>query len=173
MQRFKKPTLCPWVLLVFPVLLCWYDQGYCLTPEEIFLWVAQEMAIEDAYAMPPIRFVDKEKLCAAFKNGNRKAYLRWESEYGELQAEKIMKVYLKGVVGMFKPQTETVYVGSFLAPCRQQAILAHELTHYFQHLSKGSVNPDGYEADTRHLIREMEAYKIEKRFTKLFCETRE
>lgn len=170
MQQFKKRTLRPWVLLAMPFLLCWYDSGYCLTPQEIFLWVSQEMNIENADSLPSIRFVDKKELCAIFEKCNRNAYLRWESQYGELQARKIMKVYLKGVVGMFMPQTETVYVGSFLAPCRQEAILAHELTHYFQHLFEGPLDPDGGEADALHLIREMKAYRIEKRFTALFCD---
>ncbi len=63
-----------------------------------------------------------------------------------------------------------IYIGSFLSPCRREAILAHEMTHYFQNKVRGRTQPVGWEdAETMHFVREMEAYKIEKRYTEAFC----
>lgn len=155
---------------VIGIVLCfWLSPAKADDPIEIFMWVANEMQIDTAQAMPKILFVEKTELQAAFIEGNQKAFLRWEAEYGKVQAQRILDQYLEGVLGLFVPQTETIYVNTFLSPCRQQAILAHEITHFFQHLTHGVISPDQYGADMEHLVREMEAYKIEKKFMETHC----
>ena len=156
-------------LLAGMLTLLWLGQGYCLTAEEIFQWTARQMEIDHQLEMPPIHYVDGSELKQVFLDNNQKAYLRWESEYGQERARKILQLYLDEIIGLFDINTGSIFIGSFLSPCRRQAILAHEMTHYFQNKVRGA-SPVGFEdADTMHFVREMEAYKIEKRFTQTFC----
>jgi hypothetical protein len=147
----------------------WFGPARAAEPIQIFNWVADEMQINSVPSMPKILFVEKKVLQTVFINGNHKSYLRWEAEYGEAQAQRILNKYLEGVLGLFVPQTETIYVETSLPPCRRQAILAHEITHYFQHKIQGVISPDKYGADLEHLVREMHAYKIENKYTETFC----
>lgn len=156
-------------LLAGALILLWAGQGFCLTAEEIFEWTASQMEIDQQLEMPPVRYVEGVELKQVFIDNNKNAYLRWETEYGKKRAEEILQLYLDEIIGLYDVDSGVIYIGTFLSPCRRQAILAHEMTHYFQNKVRGT-HPVGWEdADTMHFVREMEAYKIEKRFTEAFC----
>lgn len=82
-----------------------------------------------------------------------------------------MANYLDRVLGLFNPETQIIYVASHLSPCEQQSILAHEITHYFQHLKDGPIALGHYGAEDQIMFREMEAYQIASKFKELFCDT--
>lgn len=169
MWKNSKKSFRLSLLASFAAILLWYGQGYCETNEEIYAWTVQQSKVTGTYEMPDIRFVDKEELKAAFKKGSENSYLRWEDEYGTDEAKKIMKEYLEGIVGLFDEKTRIIYVGNFMNQCRQQAVLAHELTHYLQNVTQGRIDPDSYGADNLYMMREWQAYTIEDRFTAAFC----
>ena len=170
MQKLNRQEKVLGLVGVIGSVLCiWFSPARADDPMQIYMWVAQEMQIDIDQAMPKILFVEKSELQAAFKEGNHKSYLRWEAEYGKVQAQRILNKYLEGVLGLFVPQTETIYVDAFLSPCRQEAILAHEISHFFQHLTHGVISPGQYGADMEHLVREMEAYQLEKKFVENHC----
>jgi hypothetical protein len=143
--------------------------GHCLSKEDIFAWVAARMNLHETHAIPTVMFVDKTDIQQAFIEGNRNGYLRWEKEYGKNKAEKILQSYLDDIVGLFNDKTRIIYVGSFMSPCKQQAVLAHEFTHYYQFVRQGPVPHGDVQEDLLRLSREMEAYAIEKQFEEAFC----
>ena len=84
-----------------------------------------------------------------------------------------MNFYLHEVIGFFVPDTQIIYVGSFLDACRLKSIVAHELTHYFQYKIYGKVDPNMIGADQIKLNQEMQAEIIEKRFINVVCQQSE
>lgn len=144
--------------------------GFCLSEEEIFNWVADRIEIYEHYVIPEVNIVDKESIQAAFIESNKNSYMRWEIEYGRDKAEKFLKDYLKEIVGLFNGKNQTIYVGSFIDPCKQQAVLAHEFVHYYQYATKGAIEPGAFQEDIRRFAREIEAYTIEKEFMETFCQ---
>jgi hypothetical protein len=166
----KQLPRWPQLLLIFSLVLFWFTPAYSQEPIDIYMWVAHEMDIRFIPAIPKIQFVQKEDLQAAFIKANQNAYLRWETEFGQAQAQKFMNTYLNGVVGLFEPQTESIFVFDNLSACRKMAVLAHEITHFFQHIKDGAIDIDAYGADVLHMVRELEAYKIENHYMEIFCE---
>lgn len=146
--------------------------GFCQSEEEVFIWTAQTLGVSPEVDMPAVHWVDQSALQAVFRSNNADAYLRWENSLGEKQARAVMDQFLNEIVGLYEPGTNVVYVGTFLAFCRGQAILAHEFTHFFQLTYKNDVMAWGEDAEaTLKLVREMEASKIEKLFEQTFCKT--
>ena len=47
--------------------------------------------------------------------------------------------------------------------------MAHEITHYFQCMRQGRLDPDSLNADLIYLGNELEASKIERLFVEAFC----
>ena len=160
--------------LVVAASLCalWSARGDGLADQQIFAWTACQMEVAPSSALPPIRFVDRSTLRGVFLANNHSAYLRWEDVYGPARARKILRRYLEEVIGLFDSRSGTIYVGAFLSPCRRQAVLAHEMVHYFQNAAgRASATAPG-SADPLLLKKEAEAYRIEKRFTRTFCSER-
>ena len=141
------------------------------TDEEIYIWVSSELNIENQYKMPAIQYVTKEKLGHVFKKNNERSFKRWARKYGEKKASELMDFYLSEVIGLFIPKTSDLYVADFIQPCKKESIVAHELTHFFQHMKDGPVDPNSKDAANKHLYREMQAGNIEKKFMKKFCGT--
>lgn len=141
------------------------------TDKEIFTWVSSELNIENQYKMPAIQYVTKEKLGEVFKKNYERSFKRWASEYGEKKAAEFMDFYLSEVIGLFIPKTGNLYVGDFIEPCKKESIVAHELTHFFQHMKDGPVDPNSKDAADKHLYNEMQAGNIEKKFMEKFCRT--
>jgi len=148
----------------------WTATGYGITPEQIFVWVSRQMDIEYVYSMPEVHYVPKHKMQRLFQNFSKISFQRWQADYGESRARKIMGDYLNRVIGFYDPAANAIYVGDYLLPCQQQAVLAHELTHYFQHLIGGPIDLDSYDAEDRRMIREMEAYQMGIKFERLYCD---
>lgn len=152
------------MFMIFPV------SGAGKTPDEIFNWVADVMEVKEVHPMPSITFLDKAELQSTFKKLNKKSKTKWEETYGEHKANQILQMYLKELVGLFEPKTKNVYIGSFLESCRQEAILAHELTHYFQIvLDRQYADYISVQEQGLHFQRELEAYAMEKRYRRFFC----
>jgi hypothetical protein len=141
------------------------------TDKEMFTWVSGELNIENRYKMPAIQYVTKEKLSHVFKKNNERSFKRWTSEYGEEKATELIDFYLCEVIGLFIPKTGDLYVGDFIEPCKKESIVAHELTHFFQHMKDGPVDPNSKDAANKHLYREMQGGNIEKKFMEKFCRT--
>ena len=93
--------------------------------------------------------------------------------YGRDEADRLMVLYLQELIGLFVPDTQRIFVGSFLDTCRLKSIVAHEVTHYFQHMIYGKINPNMYGADQIRLNNEMQAENIEKKFIRMFCQQSE
>ena len=170
MRSVKSPLsiLCR-VLVLASCLIASFGRAHADEDSEVYLWVAAEMEIGSVPAMPPIHFVDKDSLREAFKENNQESFIRWEEQYGEAQALQIMSRYLQGMVGLFSSNTETIFVYAYLPPCRRRATLAHEFCHFFQYFTDGEISLDQYDSDILHLVREMEAYKIEKKYMAEHC----
>jgi hypothetical protein len=141
----------------------------CLSPEEIYNWVANELEIKKDYPMPEIRIVQRKELQTEFRKGSEKSFKRWAGMYGDETASEIMDTYLKEVIGLFNPKAKVIYVGSFMEPCRQESIIAHELTHYFQVMENGTPSIGSYQGDTLRYSQEMKAGKIGNQFRETFC----
>jgi hypothetical protein len=164
-RSFARPGLAAATLAL---ALLWHTPGYGLEPEQILAWVAGQMTIADPGPMPVVHYVDKAELQAAFTKANHNTYRRWEDSLGAQEAKQIFNGFLQELVGMFDPETQSIYVGRFLPPCRREAILAHELTHYFQVRRNGRVDPDRPGADRIQSRLEMQASTIEMRYSDLF-----
>jgi hypothetical protein len=137
--------------------------------EDIYLYVAGEMAVEKVPDPPQVYFVDKDALRAAFQENIHAAYMRWKAQYGEDQARRAMHRYLQELVGLFVPHSRTIYVDATLPACRRRAALAHEFCHFFQYIMEGVINQDQYREDILYMIREMRAYKLEHQYMAAYC----
>lgn len=165
-----KPRFIIFISLILPA-------GFMASPalgnehrdEAIALWVADQIELTQSFDMPTRHFVDKATLGLAFEVGNKKSYFRWQEEYGEEKADEILEDYLDQIVGLFNERSEIIYVGNFIDPCSQEAIFAHEMVHYFQHMTEGIIPPDSYGEDLNRLRREMQAYDIEGKYRTAFC----
>lgn len=143
------------------------------TDKEIYNWVANELNIQNQYKMPAIQYVTKEKLGETFKKNNEKSFKRWADQYGEEKASELINFYINEVIGLYIPKTNDLYVGDFIEPCIKEAVVAHELTHFFQNKKDGPVDPDSADAANVHLYREMQGSHIERKFIAEFCKTAE
>jgi hypothetical protein len=137
--------------------------------EDIYLYVAGEMAVEKVPALPQVYFVDKDALRAAFQENIHAAFMRWEAQFGEDEARSIMHRYMQDLVGLFVSHSGTIYVDASLPPCRRRAALAHEFCHFFQYIMEGAISQDQYQADILYMIREMRAYKLEHQYIAAYC----
>jgi len=156
-------------LFVFTLFFLAPTQGLGMTEEQIFEWVSIELKIEKQYDMPIIQYINKEKLVNIFKNEFKSSYDRLVKKYGKERADEAMVYYSKEVIAMFIPKTCNLYVGNFIEPCKRQSIVAHELTHYYQHMKDGTVDPNSKDAANKHLYREMQAGNIERKYMEVFC----
>lgn len=138
--------------------------------ETIALWVADRIGMTQSFDMPSRHYVDKATLGSVFREGNQKAYSSWLQQYGEDEAQKILEGYLEKIVGLFSDTTLTIYVADFIGSCRQEAIFAHEMTHYFQYLMEGIIEPGSFAEDDQRFVREMQAYHIQSAYITAFCE---
>jgi hypothetical protein len=154
-------------IIIFPVSPTRADNQ---SIEKIGNWVAIQIGFHQSYELPPIFFVDREELGEAFRRGNQKAYFRWQREYGERKAREILVEYMNDVVGLFTESALTIHVGNFIDGCGQQAVLAHELVHFFQYQDEGIIPEGAYREDILRWKRELAAYKIEDEFRRAFCE---
>ena len=116
-----------------------------------------------------VHWVNSAELKQVFTEHNRNAYLQWETHYGVDQAKELMQTFLDEILGLFAVETQVIYVGSFIEPCRRQSILAHEFVHYLQHVTQGPVTGYGEETERLKWMREFEAQKIETFFIEQFC----
>ncbi len=172
MKRLKLQICVRVAASVATLALFWQEPGYALEPTQVLAWVARRMDITETGPLPAVFYVDKAELQAVFTRANRNSYLRWETRFGTPDAERILSVYLQEIVGMFDSDTKSIYVGRFLAPCRQEAILAHEFTHYLQVRRHGRVDPDTHDAEHIQLRWEMQAITMERRYSEHFCENK-
>lgn len=156
--------------------LMWISSAFCtadahgVTPEQIFVWVSRQMEIEYVYSVPDIQYVSKIQLQHIFEKLSKESFRRWRMEQGQAKADRIMATYQNRLVGLFNPETQIIYVGDFLLPRRQNAVLAHEMTHFFQHWIYGPIQKGSFSAEDQHIFREIEAYQMEARFKALFEE---
>ncbi len=135
----------------------------------IFRWVAGQMQVAGSDPLPPIHYVSRSELRRVFQSRSKQSFKNWQAAYGLNRARQIMDDYLKGVVGMFNPNTGHIYVGRFLSPCRQKAVLVHELTHYFQNKAHQDNVAASFDPALANMILEMEAYRLENRFMDQYC----
>jgi hypothetical protein len=137
--------------------------------DEILKWVAVEMGVQEVYPTPVIMLVTKQELQKVFMEKNEKSFMLWTRTYGDKQTNEIIEQYLEDLLGLFIPETETIYIGDFMGPCKQQSIIAHELTHYFQVRMQQKTHSGDYTEEVLRLRNEMEASKIEQKFMDTFC----
>jgi hypothetical protein len=140
-----------------------------ISHEEIFTWIATELKVKKGYPMPEIRIVSRQELQRTFRNASEKSLKRWAGIYGREKANQMMIQYLEEIIGLFEPKTNLIYVGGFLKACKQDSIIAHELTHYIQVMEKGEIGPSDYRVDKVRFFRELEASNVEDKFVKTFC----
>jgi len=174
-RTLKKYLICLLAFL-FLTLSCTtiekdpFVPGYNIDYHDIFCWVAKKLEIsENQYPFPEIRLVSKEKLQKTFEKLNEESFKRWADKYGKEMADEMIAFYLKETIGLFVPKTCVIYVWNGIEFCKFKSIIAHEMTHYIQHMQEGRVSPGSEQAEMAHLFREMQAGKIEKDFLKEFC----
>jgi hypothetical protein len=61
-------------------------------------------------------------------------------------------------------------VGNFLDSCKQESIVGHELTHYFQFMQHGKIDTNMYGANQIQVQNEIQAGKIESKYIQTFCQ---
>ena len=162
-------VLMGWVLLTQPVIVWTGEPKTDSGDEAIYRWVAAEMGAEPIWPMPVIRRVDHDTLETRFAAINRRVYPLLSAKYGANQAKAIMTRYMDELAGLYDPHTETVYLGNFLGQCRQKAVLAHEICHFFQFRQAGPKSQPAVSAELEQLTRELEAQCIERKFMELHC----
>lgn len=153
----------------FLILLCFPERGHCLSENEIYIWTARQLQADHKTAMPSIQYIDRETLGAKFKLLNKRSYQAWKRIYGNDQAEDLLSLYQRDIVGLFDPKTSMIYIGRFLRPCRRQSILAHEMAHFFQHRQRTLSKTTLKDGEALRIKNEYEARRIERLFYRTFC----
>jgi hypothetical protein len=154
--------------LVIPITAFAEPNAY-LSNKEIFNWVTTHLGIEKNYPIPKIQLVSREKLQSVFRKTNNESFKRWAVEYGKKKADDLIEFYLKEVIGLFIPKTCSLFVGDFIEPCKRRSIIAHELTHYLQHVENGPIDPKTKGADQIYFYNELQAGNIEQKYMEIFC----
>ena len=139
--------------------------------EEIFQWVKSEYKCKADYPIPEVQFVSKAELQKVYRQCNEKVAKKWAGKYGARKANELMDYYLNEVIGLCIPKTGDIYVGAFLPPCKRDATVAHELTHYFQLMEEGPIDPKSSGAQDKYLYHEMKAALFENNFIDQFCDS--
>ena len=135
----------------------------------IYRWVAAEMGVEPIWPMPVIHEVDHSTLETCFKTVNHRVYPLLSAKYGVSQAQAILARYMNELAGLYAPRTKTIYIGRFLNPCRRQAVLAHEICHFFQFQSENRASGHAVSSQMEQLTRELAAQRIEKHYMDRHC----
>jgi hypothetical protein len=76
------------------------------------------------------------------------------------------------ILGLFIVETNVIYVRKHLSSCRQAAIVAHEIAHFFQVKTGGRIDKWGGLGNEVGIFRELEAREIETRFQSAFFQKR-
>lgn len=168
-MKFKSQLKFTFFSILLTCLMVTPTMGDERSEESIARWVADRVGMSQPFDMPTSHYVDKATLGSVFRQGAQKTYSSWQEKYGEDEAQNILAGYLENIVGLFHEPTEIIYVADFIDTCSQQAIFAHEMAHYFQHLTEGIIPDDNFYKDEEHLIREMKAYDIEDKYRLAFC----
>jgi succinate dehydrogenase flavin-adding protein (antitoxin of CptAB toxin-antitoxin module) len=169
LERSSKPRRCLPPLLILPLLLIYPDCTHTEDTTEIFHWVARQMKIDDPGRMPIVRFVSRQRLLTVFEKNNHRSYLRWRARYGELQAQKILTQYLRNIIGLYDPDTDTIYVAQEICACKKRSILAHEMAHFFQYQRGAAIKQPEATAYAQRLQREAQAHQIEYLYLQAHC----
>jgi len=140
---------------------------------EIFQWVAQQLKVDTNYPFPQILIIAKRDLEKVWHKKNQRSYQSWVEHYGENKARETMDQLLDELLGLFDPKTKIIYVGNFMDPCKTDAILAHEITHYLQLMQDGPGDTESEDFDLLYIYREMQADQIEKKFWASYCRASE
>ena len=159
MKRITIKAFCVFALLLFASTF-WTTISHAITHEQIFIWISRQMNIEYFYDMPEVQYVSKTKLQKVFQDFSRQSFQRWRAEHGQAGADRILAAYQNRLVGLFNPKTRIIYVGDFLLPCRQKAVLAHGMTHFLQHWIYGPIESGSFIAEDQRIFREIEAYQV-------------
>jgi hypothetical protein len=152
----------------FALLLC-SEPAQGMPVEEIFHWVSQQLKVNKDYPFPQILVIDREELEIVWRKKNTQSYQSWVEHYGENKARETMDQLLDELLGLFDPKTKIIYVGNFMESCKTDAILAHEITHYLQHMQDGPGDPESEDFDLLYVYRELQADQIEKKFVAGYC----
>lgn len=148
---------------------------FCQSPanasssETIFKWVKAELKSTENYPVPVVHFLNKKGLQKVFLQYNERSFKSWADEYGQKKADELLTLYLDQVQGLCIPETQQLYVGSFIEDCKRDSIVAHELVHYFQVKKDGVLDLDSYDFENKHLYNEMQAGMIERTYLEDFC----
>ena len=162
----------------FTLLLCMsmfaITNGYTqpaqdMPVEEIFHWVSQQLNVSTDYPFPQVSVIDREELGIVWRKKNKQSYQSWVEHYGANKARETMDQLLDELLGLFDPTTKIIYVGSFMDTCKTDSILAHEITHYLQHMQDGPGDPESEDFDLLYIYRELQADQIEKKFLACYC----
>ena len=141
--------------------------------EEIYHWVSQQLKVSTDYPFPQVSVIDREELEIVWRKKNTRSYQSWVEHYGANKARETMDQLLDELLGLFDPTTKIIYVGSFMDTCKTDSILAHEITHYLQHMQDGPGDPESEDFDLLYIYRELQADQIEKKFWARYCSTSE
>lgn len=169
MKRSAKRRQYLLPLLMLPLLLLYSDRTHTGDTTEIFHWVARQMKIDDPGRMPIVRYVSRQRLCTVFEKNNHRSYLRWRARYGELQAQKMLIQYLLNIIGLYDPDTDTIYVAQEIYACKKRSILAHEMAHFFQYQRDAATMKPEATAYAQRLQRETQAHQIEYLYLQAHC----
>ena len=169
-MKIKSQMIYIFLLILFTGFMVTPAMGYDRSEDAIALWVADQIELTQSFDMPTIHYVDKDTLGSVFREGTQKSYSSWQQEYGEDEAKKILEGYIEEIVGLFNDKSQIIYVADFIDSCSQEAVFAHEMVHYFQHLMEGVIPVDSYYEDEKRFLREMRAYNIENKYHVAFCD---
>lgn len=158
------------MLLVFCVpVTTTAKAGQNMPVDTLYTWVFAELGIPATYPLPDIRMVSKADMKHLLKKFAVN-FLRKDSSIGiTVKPQERMQPYPKNALGLFVPKTGIIFIRKSLSPCRRNAVIAHELTHYLQVATCGRLRATTPYAREIHILREMEASDIEMKYIKVFC----
>jgi len=133
-----KRSLAVIVFLFFlgiPYTIQAWDQEW--DPEEIFLWVANQLKISPPEERPQVIELPEQELREHFLMSTEKSLKRLRESligmgWDRVEASNYVDNLANDVVGFLTKNDRIIYIKSSLEPCYKACPMAHEIPHFLQ-----------------------------------------
>ncbi len=145
MKRFLITILLGLMLIVPSITFAKTSDG------NVLRWVEEQMETDQIYPTPKIYRLPAHEL--------KVLYCGLTPECTDLSTFPVE------VMAFYNPKTETVFITDYEDECKEETVLAHELTHYVQDKIYGLVGG----TEMGRAVMEMQAYAMMDLYASKFC----
>ena len=121
--------------------------------EELLGFAVREMEVKVPVKLPKVIYVTRDEMIEVMKR---------------LVNDPEVDYPYADINGLFQAGTDFVRVTSDLYKVKLESVTLHEIVHYIQEQAHGQVPDDGYFGPGLQMMREMQAYRIQEMYEKIY-----